>query len=113
MNPSISERRKHERLALRLPVRFIGGDKSHAVDCFTENVSGGGFYCLSPTAFTADEQKEVHLVLPTRGYSRSGENVDIQCAVRVVRVDSIGPGRGFGVACQIERYTFVWARAAK
>lgn len=113
MSPTISERRKHERLALRLPVRFVDADGSLTVDCCTENVSGGGFYCLSPKAFAADEQKEVHLLLPTRGYSRSGENVDIQCAVRVVRVDSIGPGRGYGLACQIERYTFVWAGSAK
>jgi hypothetical protein len=83
------------------------------INCFTENVSGGGFYCLSPTPFSAEEQREVHLLLPTRGYSRSTENVDIQCAVRVVRIDTLGPGRGFGVACQIERYTFVWGTAGK
>jgi hypothetical protein len=113
MNPPVRERRKHERLALRLPVWFAGVEGSPEINCFTENVSGGGFYCLSPTPFSADEHKEVHLLLPTRGYSRAAENVDIQCSVRVVRIDPQGPGRGFGVACQIERYTFVWAGAAK
>src|SRR5271156_3463483 len=84
--PPVSERRKHERLALRLPVWFSGAAGSPPVNCFTENVSGGGFYCLSPTPLSADEPQEVHLLLPTRGYSRSAENVDIHCAVRVVRV---------------------------
>ena len=111
MNPPVSERRKHERLALRLPVWFSNADGSPSINCFTENVSGGGFYCLSPTPFSAEEHKEVHLLLPTRGYSRSAENVDIRCNVRVVRVDALGAGRGFGVACQIERYTFLWAGA--
>ena len=111
MNPPVRERRKHERLALRLPVWFSSPDGSPNISCFTENVSGGGFYCLSPTPFSAEEHKEVHLLLPTRGYSRSAENVDIRCNVRVVRVDALGAGRGFGVACQIERYTFLWAGA--
>jgi len=113
MSPSVRERRKHARLALRLAVWFGGAEGPPQVHHFTENVSGGGFYYISPTPPSADEQKEVHLLLPTRGYSRSAGDVDIQCAVRVVRVDPLAPGRGFGVACQIERYTFVWAGAGK
>jgi|SRR5580658_4099534 hypothetical protein len=107
MHPAGRERRKHERLALRLPVRFEGAPDVNSV---TENISGGGFYCISPTPFPADEQKEAHLMLPIRGYIRSADDVDIQCAVRVVRVDTLGAGRGFGVACQIERYTFLRTR---
>src|SRR5215475_537559 len=99
MNPLIVDRRKHERLELRLRVRFCANERMPAIQCVTENVSGGGFYCLSPTAFAADEQKEVQLLLPTRGYGRTGEDVNIQCTVRVVRVHTVGSGRGFGVAC--------------
>jgi hypothetical protein len=107
------ERRKHDRLAMRIPVRFSGSEVVPPISCFTENISGGGFYCLSPTPFTADERREAHLQMPTRGYSRQGENVDIRCEVRVIRIDEMGSGRGFGVACQIERYTFLWDRPTR
>jgi PilZ domain len=113
MSPPMIERRKHDRLTLRLPVRFSGSEQAPAIGCFTENISGGGFYCLSPTPFAADERREAHLLLPTRGYSRFGESVDIKCDVRVIRIDGMGPGRGFGVACQIERYTFLWDRPTR
>jgi len=113
MNPTDKERRRHERLALRLPVRFGGGEGSPDVNCVTENVSGGGFYCISPRQFPADEQKEVHLLLSTPSSSRSCEDVDIQCVVRVVRVETLAAGRGFGVACEIERYTFLRDRGTR
>jgi hypothetical protein len=113
MNPAGKERRKHERLALRLPVRFDGAQESPDVNCVTENVSGGGFYCISPTPFSADEEKEVHLLLSTPGSSRSAEDVDIHCRARVVRVETLGASRGFGVACEIERYTFLRDRGTR
>jgi|SRR5579862_1780143 hypothetical protein len=113
MVPTERERRKHERLALRLPVRFDGGEGSADVTCVTENVSGGGFYCISPKPFPADEHKEVHLLLSTPGSSRSSEDVDIQCVVRVVRVETLEASRGFGVACEIERYTFLRDRGTR
>jgi PilZ domain len=113
MNPPPTERRKQERLALRLPVRFNSLDGSPAMNCMTENISSNGFYCICPEALVPGERRDVHLSLPARGYSRSGADVDLQCQVRVVRIDSIGTGPGFGVACQIERYTLTWEEASR
>ena len=108
MNPPLRERRKHERLELRLPVRFSSTEGSPTISCFTENISSNGFYCICPEPFVPGEQRNILLMLPARGYSRSGANVDLKCQVRVVRIDSIGPRPGFGVACQIEKYTLTW-----
>jgi hypothetical protein len=108
MNPPLSERRKHERLALRLPVRFGGTDTSPTISCFTENISSNGFYCVTPETLVPGEQRDVHLLLPARGYTRSGADVDLKCQVRVVRIEQTSGGPGFGVACQIEKYALTW-----
>ena len=107
MNPPLSERRKHERLGLRLPVRFSGRDAVSSISCFTENISSNGFYCITPESLEPGEQRDVHVLLPARGYSRSGANVDLKCQVRVVRIEPAG-ATGFGVACQIEKYALTW-----
>ena len=111
MNPPSTERRKHERLGLRLAVRFTSSDGSPPINCFTENISSNGFYFISPETFELGEQRDAHLLLPSRGYSRSGDNVDLRCKVRIVRVDSMPANSGFGVACQIEKYALTWEEA--
>jgi hypothetical protein len=101
----MSDRRKHDRIALRLLVQFVGADGSAVTSCFTRNISSGGFYFVSPEPLVPGDEKEVFLDLPACSQSRSGTNAGISCQVRVVRVDSMGAGLGFGVACQIDRYT--------
>jgi hypothetical protein len=113
MNPPTTERRKQERLGLRMPVRFSGVDPSAAVSCFTENISSDGFYCICSEPLVPGERREVHLLLPAHSYGRAEAGVDIKCQARVVRIDSLGSGPGFGVACQIEKYTLTWVETDK
>jgi hypothetical protein len=99
------DRRKYERIALRLLVQFASADGSAIISCLTQNVSGGGFYFVSPEPLIPGEEEDVLLVLPAGSENRSGTNAGISCQVQVLRVDSMGAGLGFGVACQIERYS--------
>jgi hypothetical protein len=105
MSPSRSERRKHERLSLCVPVVFGAAHGATVVTCLTENISGNGFYCICPEPLVPGERLEVHILLPTHGSSRYPAKVDLACHVRVVRINSAGSSRGFGVGFEIENYT--------
>jgi hypothetical protein len=109
----LTERRKRDRLSLRLPVRFLGADGSWGVSCWTENISSTGFYCFCPERLMVGERREVQLSLPARGYSRGGGSVDLYCQVRVMRIEPVGLGPGFGVACAIQKYALTLEEASR
>jgi len=102
MNLVVTERRKHKRIALRLLVEFRGAAGSAEETCYTENISSDGFYFVSPQQLMAGEELDVFLILPEKN---SGMEAAISCQVRVVRVEAMGKDLGFGIGCQIERYT--------
>jgi len=96
------ERRKSERLPLRLPVRFM---RVQANSCFTENISSEGFYCISPDPFMPGDRLDVELSLPAHNPGRCEKRVRLNCQVQVVRIDSTWLGPGFGIGCRIETCT--------
>jgi len=98
------ERRKYERLPLRLPVRFIN-ERGAITSCFTENISSEGFYCVSPDPFVPGDLLEVELLLPAHNSDRGEKRVRLACKAQVVRIDSTWLGPGFGIGCRIEAYT--------
>jgi hypothetical protein len=100
---SLVERRKYERLPLRLPVRFIN-ERASSASCFTENISTEGFYCVSPDAFVPGDLLEVELLLPAHNPGRREKRVRLKCQAQVVRIDSTWLGAGFGLGCRIETY---------
>ena len=100
---SLIERRKYERLPLRLPVRFIN-ERAPATS-FTENISSEGFYCVSPGLFTPGDRLEVELFLPAHNPGHGEKTVRLKCQAQVVRIDSTWLGHGFGIGCRIDAYT--------
>ena len=100
---SLVERRKYKRLPLRLPVRFIG-DRVSATSCITENISGQGFYCVSPDPFIPGDRLEVELLLPAHNAGHCEKRVRLKCQAQVVRIDPTWLGRGFGIGCRIETF---------
>ena len=98
------ERRKYERLPLRLPMRFIN-ERASATSCLTENISSKGFYCVSPDPFVPGDRLEVELFLPAHNPGHGEKAVRLKCQVQVVRIDSTRLGPGFGIGCRIEAYT--------
>jgi hypothetical protein len=104
MGRLVNDRRRHERFALRLAVQLSAADDPSGSRCYTQNISSGGFYFTSPEPLIRGEQREIFLALPAFE-STSGSNAGIACQARVVRVDALPDSGGFGVACEIERYT--------
>ncbi len=94
------ERRKRARMRLEFPVVLIPAQAGDEISGTTMNVSGDGFYCLvpSPAAQTGESLSGI-LALGVAG----ARQIRLFCDLRVVRVEP--RQEGFGVACQIERYS--------
>jgi hypothetical protein len=98
------DRRKYERLPLRLPVRFVN-EKGSVTCCFTENISSEGIYCVSPDPFMPGDLLDVELLLPAHNLDRGEKRVRLVCRGLVVRIDSTWLGPGFGIGCRIKAST--------
>jgi hypothetical protein len=104
-HPSLSERRKHKRLDLRVSTCIFRGPE--VIQITTQNISIGGFYGLTEERFSCGEQFDSVIELNA---SPSDNGTRLQCVVRVVRVDTMtldgvndGSAR-FGVAFCMENY---------
>jgi hypothetical protein len=101
---SLMERRRYERLPLRLPVRLSRSGVMVSAGV-TENVSSQGFYCVSPDPFVLGDRLQAVLLLPAHNLNQSEMRVCLTCQAHVVRLDSTWLGPGFGIGCRIETYS--------
>jgi len=105
--PPTSERRRFERVRLHLPLQFKTVDHPDMIVCITENISSEGVYFTSLFAAKVGERLDVDMLLPAHNSGRSEVRVHLKCRAQVVRVDSSGERRGFGIACRIEKHS-IW-----
>ena len=101
---SLMERRKYERLPLRLPVRLSRGGVTVGSGV-TENVSSQGFYCVSPDPFALGDRLQVVLLLPAHNLDHVEMRVCLTCQAHVVRLDPTWLGPGFGIGFRIEMHS--------
>jgi hypothetical protein len=112
--PSFSDRRKHARLDLRVVARIFRGTEEIRVT--TQNISIGGFYALCEERLACGEQ--FNSVIDIGGHFRPSSNggAQLQCVVRVVRVDLLekrgGTVERFGVAFSVEDYRVATAQSS-
>jgi hypothetical protein len=101
-----SERRKRTRIRLHWPVLIFRNQVPEAITSTTQNLSSGGFYCLTGVPLVHGEILICTLRIPF--HDPNGKHLDrnLECKVRVVRVDRLGTENSFGVACHIEDYHF-------
>jgi hypothetical protein len=99
------ERRKFERLPLRLPIQFSRAlHRNEVIECVTENISGAGVYFVSLRSLVVGERLEIDLHLPPLTSGHNQANVHLRCQAQVVRAQSTRHGLGVGIACRIESY---------
>jgi hypothetical protein len=96
------ERRKWTRSKVHWPVVLFSNQVAEAIETITQNLSSGGFYCLSKTSFTVGENVICTLRVPTHDPHRKERERLLECRVRVVRVEALD--ECFGLACQMEDY---------
>ena len=101
------ERRKSLRLPLQWPVYVARVGATHPLSSKTRDVSSNGFYCVVYERLAIGEPVECDLIVPTH-MTRGGDDVlFLRCQARVVRVENIDAGAGYGLACRIEDYCLV------
>jgi len=110
MHPIALERRRYERLPLRLTALVSTPESPDVTQTVTENISGEGLYFASPRRLAAGQQLEVSVELPMDDYSNNRLTVHLRCKSEVVRVDSARQGCGFGIACRIQSYSIQFGK---
>ena len=73
-----------------------------AVNAETDNLNGGGFYCISEEPFSPGESIECDLFIPANPGPLDVPNVVLHRRVKVLRLEINGLEPGFGIACQFE-----------
>jgi hypothetical protein len=103
---AVDDQRSNPRFQLTYAVALSRPREAFGVATKTENVSCGGFYCLSARPFWPGERLDFEMAIPDVGPSRFQANdLFLHGVVEVLRVMSRGIGKGFGLACRLERYT--------
>jgi hypothetical protein len=105
---SRQERRRRVRTPLHLPVFFFASEHRVAAETTTQDLSSGGFYCVSPVAFPVNELAFCYIKIPIYQPDRTEQMLALKCQVRIVRVELLGAA-GYGVGCEIEDYCFLKA----
>jgi hypothetical protein len=109
---AIADRRKNARRALRCRVSFYRKSSFPIAEGVTQDLSSGGFYCLSPMPLTVGESLTCLLKMPSPNASYN-HALTLECVVRVVRLDNGGEEGTFGIACRIEGYHAYSAERAR
>ena len=99
------ERRQRARTNVHWGVVLLRNGGLEAVETVTQDLSVGGFYCLSTTAFVPGESVICLLKLPTHNPGERESQGHLEGRAKVLRVDAVGAD-GFGIACRIEDYRF-------
>ncbi len=98
-----SERRKRDRLPLRLTIYLSRSGDSHQYESRTRDISSAGFYCLLPVPVAPGETLDCYILLPPYGRD-THQNLCLQCTAKVVRIEQGDSDGRFGVGCYIEEY---------
>ena len=104
------ERRKRERLRLRLPVLLLRTESDTPICSETSNISNDGFYCTSPQPFSPGDRLDCLIVLPAEpSDSPESGQFCIEGRVDVVRL-VVDNNKGFGIGCRFGRYHVIPSR---
>jgi hypothetical protein len=109
----MSESRTGQRFPLQLPIRV--GPKSKGQKATTRDVSAAGVFIQADPSLKVGAHVRFNITLPAKLLG-TPRDVDVECEGRVVRVENAArSGRGkskkdlrrVGLACVIDKYTFV------
>jgi hypothetical protein len=101
----LSDTRTGRRYPLSLPVKIKGANSGRAQAATTDDLSAAGVFITTNLPFRKGSKLSFQITLPSAVIG-STNNVEVNCAGRVIRVDGT-KGKRRGVACVIDRYRFV------
>lgn len=102
-----NERRKHLRMALRLPGHIVRRSDARGVErisMVTRDISVGGFFAFCEEEFSQGQLLSCVLEV-CAGEQPAPSSLRLQCTARVIRAERTTGGPGpFGIGLQIESY---------
>lgn len=101
------ERRRSPRACLRWTLYLKPDGTGHSVRTESRDISRDGFYCVLHQPVRPGDRIRCDIVVPTHNSRNPDDVVHLRCSVQVVRVEQIGAGSEFGLACRIESYCVV------
>lgn len=102
-----AERRRNPRAPLHLTVYLTCEGSSQPLRSITRDINKDGFYCLLDQSVRPGGHIECDIVVPTHGSQDPDDVVHLRCRAQAVRVEKIGAGTAYGVACRIEDYCLI------
>ncbi|MGB9103986.1 MAG: PilZ domain-containing protein [Terriglobales bacterium] len=98
--------RTGRRFPLTLPVKIKGGNSRRSQAATTNDLSAASVFITTNLPFRKGSKLNFQITLPATIIGAKSD-VEVECAGRVVRVDTPSRGKRRGVACVIDRYQFV------
>jgi PilZ domain len=106
----VSERRRSYRVPLRWTLYVALPGATYPRRTATENLSCDGFYCVLDEPLTAGQHIDCDLVVPAY-VPEADDIVSLRWRVQVIRVEKIDCGERYGLACRIQDYRVILAKA--
>jgi hypothetical protein len=101
------ERRRSPRAALHWTLYLMGNGARHPLRTETRDISRDGFYCLLDQPLSPGERIRCDIVVPTHNAQDPDDVVYLRCSAQALRVEKLGAGTKYGIACRIEDYYVV------
>jgi len=102
-----NERRSKPRVPLHWTLYVACNGSGVRLRTSTRDINKDGFYCLLDQPVRPGEHIECDIVVPTHEPQQPGDVVYLRCRAQAVRVEKIGAGLKFGLACRIEDYCVI------
>jgi hypothetical protein len=102
-----NERRRSPRATLHWVLYLRCNGSTHPLRTEARDISRDGFYCLLDQPVRPGERIHCDIVVPTHSSQDPDGVVYLRCNAQAVRVEKLGAGAGFGLACRIEDYCVV------
>ena len=102
-----AQRRRSPRATLHWTLYLMWNGAGHPLRTVTRDISKDGFYCLLDQPIRPGERIQCDIVVPTQNSQDPDDVVYLRCNAQAVRVEKIGAGAEFGLACRIEDYRII------
>ena len=102
-----AERRRSPRAPLHWTLYLACSSFRHPVRTTTRDINNDGFYCLVDQPLRPGEQIDCDIVVPANWTQDPDDVLYLRCRAQAVRVEKVGAGTSFGVACRFDDYRVI------
>jgi hypothetical protein len=105
--PGGTERRRNPRVPLRWTLYLVCSGSRYPLRTITRDINQDGFYCLLNRPVRPGEQIQCDIVVPPHRSQDPDDKLYLRCRAQAVRVERLGDGAEFGLACRFDDYRVI------